>query len=330
MLNLTYKEAYVLSFINSNIKNVDISNISSILLGLYACDFLDTLETRGGLNPNKKNLTLQELIKELFFDSNPLLKSENILLPVLKKLNELNLLKIKREKIFHYFSLIHFTHKKNTIHKKSLQVGNLNKFIIESIEKFKSIENRSLLKRIVMLFNKQLFSFIKTYEKKHSKYELRYFWPDRILPEAYDCIGSLFERNNYKKENTIDTYIITEDNLNLKLRNNELYVMNSLPAFHNISHFTKKRKINYPNDISPEILRYPHVEVIKDRHLNKFRPHSQIEISLIEVQEQKWKTICIESKEITIVLALSMLINPENSEMLTYTEFLNKYKKSGV
>lgn len=56
--------------------------------------------------------------------------------------------------------------------------------------------------------------------------------------------------------------------------------------------------------------------------------HTKIEFALINIQEKQWKTICIESKSLQKILALSLLINQENAEKLSYDAFLQQYTLS--
>jgi len=287
MDHFSFREAYALSLFN---KQNDRKSID-LLLGLYVCDFLDAPE-----NLNIVDYFLHFREKEM---------GKNLLIPQLEKLRNLNLLSLKKEKLFKNFSLLHFTPSEN-----------LNAFILQSLE---GHENKQELKEIIEIFNKQLLSFFKSYESKHSKYELRFFWPEMVIPEIYDYDGNLFNRKNYDKEHNKDKYIIGADDLIIKLRKGRVKVKERLCHFNGINHFIKREP-------SQEFLNFqPPIEVAKKRYISKVAAHTKIEFSTFKVQNKKWKTICIESNKIENVLALSFLINPAHAERLTYTEFLKKY-----
>jgi len=366
MINLTFSEAYTLSFIDIPRKNIKTSSLSHILLGLYVCDFLDFLETRAGLSSKKKKGNLQDWINEYFLNPRNIWDRENILISILERLNQLKLLKIKKEKIFNHFSLIHciyaFNFKnwiatpptearndisgsslresaaseaiqlslmKSIIKKKSrsnlFPLDNFNEFILHSIESYKAVDENGELREIIELFNKKLFSLFKEYKK--SKYELRFFWPNSIIPEVYKCFEDLFNVKNYSKEYNKDKYILKNNKLILKFRNHKFSFKKKLNSLFNITQFTKKIKIPFKKTLFESIFEKTIVNVIKERYINKIAPHSKIEFSIIKIKKNEWKTICIESNKIETVLALSFLVNQEHAEKLTYSEFLNEHSK---
>ena len=375
MIDFTYREAYVLSFVGIPKKNIKISTLSQIMLGLYVCDFLDLFETKICLNNKGNKGTLQNWVDEYFLMPSNVWDREDILLSTLEKLNQLKLLKIQKKKIFNHFSLIHCidafnfknwsatppTEARNDVQslresaatdpgyaggfaearaiqlslmdsidkKKSLlnpsPLKNLNKFILLSIGRNKAIENSEKLKEVIELFNKKLFSLFKDHKK--SKYELRFFWPNAIVPEVYECIGSLFNEENYTICHTQDKYILKDEKTSLKLRKHQLHIKNFLRYFFKIAQFAKKRKIPFNKRFFENIFDKHIIPVEKERYITEIGAHSKIEFSIINVQGNEWKTICIESNKIEIVLALSFLVNQEQAEKLTYPEFLNKYSK---
>jgi hypothetical protein len=192
----------------------------------------------------------------------------------------------------------------------------------------------------------------KAENNKASKYEARFFWPSHIYPEVYDFSGLIFNKKNYTNKLTKDKYIVADNNLNIKIRKNDLHVKAQVHQIGNIYQFKKKKKISFPlkgkkinsllnqkisldsdmletpEDLIMKLSNFPGIsciEVIKERYVRAMEDHTKIEFSLIKIQEKQWKTICIESKNIQKVLALSFLINQEKAEKLSYSEFLRKY-----
>jgi hypothetical protein len=190
------------------------------------------------------------------------------------------------------------------------------------------------------------------HKEKHAKYEARIFWPSSAQSEVYDLYGFFFNKKHYTHEITVDKYLITENNLNIKIRKNELHIKPYIKQVGNISQFNKKKKIKFPvkgkklsalfNDeinLDSQIFQTPDdlmkalvsiseiacVDVYKERYVRKMPGHVTIEFSLIQIQGEQWKTLCIESKNIQNVLALYLLIHQENAEKLSYNEFLRKY-----
>jgi len=314
MFDFSYKEAYVFSFISRVKKGIEIETLSTLLLGLYVCDFLDRHET----TLNKENETFHDLINEYFCEPRNVWDQGNLLLSVLRKLRNMKILEVKEREVFEGFSLVHFMTKES--YKKSSPTENLNNFIIHSIKKYKVIDNEKNLKKCVELFNEKLFSLFHTYDTGQTKHELRFFWPGRMIPKVYQCVGSLFDQKNYNESYERDKYILKDDHSILKLRKNQLQIKNYLGVFHHIGDFTKKRRLQSAKDTDY----HTYVEVLKKRFITKIGPQSKIEFSLIKAQKKSWKTICIESNKIETVLALSFLINEEHAEISTYPEFLNK------
>lgn len=199
---------------------------------------------------------------------------------------------------------------------------------------------------------KKIISFFKKNKIKHSKYEVRFFWPSNLYPEVYDLCGLIFNEEYYTHLLTTDKYILTNNSCNIKIRENELQIKTCVKTINNISQFIKKKRIDFPlkskklngilnqkmisdserfstaEDLMRNLSNSPDtscVEVIKERYVRKMADHTKIEFSLIKIQQKEWKTICIESKNLEKVLALSLLINQENAEKLSYDEFLCKY-----
>lgn len=313
MVNFSCSEAYGFSFMNTP-KKQSIDSLIHMLLGFYVCDFLDNFE-------QKENKNVQDYIDEYFLNSQNIFEKKNIFIPIIERLTDLKLLKIKRVKAFNGFSLV----ESEGQCKESCPFESVNKFILHSIKKCKSLENKESLKSKIKIFNKRLFSFFKSYEIKNSKYELRFFWPSSLFPELYEGMGSLFNKKYYTYYFNEDIYFLGERNLDIKLRNHKLQIKEQLQGPSPLSHFATKRKL-----IESELggHQFKQVGVNKKRYIRKIGAHSQIELSLITIQGQEWKTLCIESNKIENVLALSFLINQRNSETLTYPEFLNKNEMS--
>jgi len=320
MVNLTYSEAYVHSFISISKKDLKLGALSHILLGLYVCDFLDTIETEDHQN-------FQKRVNEYFLNPSHIWGQGSLLFPILEKLRQSNLLEIKKEKIFNCFSLIHFKTKKNKLYLFSTSIDDLNTFIFDALTKYKDVTDEKKLAKSIKTFNRNLFSIFKTHKNECSTYELRFFWPSTHAPEVYECIQGLFDEKYYRKESNKDKYITQGHDLILKLRKHQLYIKKCMQNFFNIRFFAKKRKIEIPSkgtffeNISDKNV----IDIAKERYIRKIGSHSKIEFSLIKVQGKQWKTICIESTKIHHVLALSFLINQKHSEKLTYAEFLKKY-----
>jgi hypothetical protein len=190
------------------------------------------------------------------------------------------------------------------------------------------------------------------HKEKHAKYEARIFWPSSAQSEVYDLYGFFFNKKYYTHEITEDKYLISENNINIKIRKNEIHIKPYIKQVGNISQFSKKKKIRFPvrgkkisslfhheinldsqifqtpDDLMKALVKVPEitfVDVHKERYVRKMPGHITIEFSLIQIQGKQWKTICIESKNVRDVLALSLLIHQENAEKLSYNEFLRKY-----
>lgn len=238
----------------------------------------------------------------------------------------------------------------DVIEPKALEIKKLklfDKFIVNDIE-MKHFRNDTVTNKIFSFFSKKLLPPFK--KKKHSKYEARFFWPSHLCPKIYDLSGLVFNKKYYTHTFTNDKYIITDQSSNIKMRENELQIKTLAHSKQNISQFTKKKIIPFPVKLKKieDIFKHPDkravlktpddllmklsdfpgtfcVDVIKERYIRKFEDRTKIELSLIKVQEREWKTICIESKSLEKVFALSLLIPQENAERLTYDEFLHKY-----
>lgn len=249
---------------------------------------------------------------------------------VFAKLKDLKLLEIKKTKAFDNFIV--------------------NNIALDNCVDFFGAD--FITKTDVSCFTKNMISSFKRNKIKHSKYEVRFFWPANLCPEVYDLCGLIFNEESYTHLLTTDKYIVTNDSCNIKIRENELQIKTCIKTINNISQFIKKKKIYFPlkvkklNDIlnkkvifdsdrfktAEDLIRNLSnspdtdcVDIIKERYVRKMGDHTKIEFSLIKIQQKEWKTICIESKSLEKVLALSLLINQENAEKLSYDEFLRKY-----
>ncbi len=159
---------------------------------------------------------------------------------------------------------------------------------------------------------------------KNSKYEIRFFWPESVKPEVYDIFGNLFDIKHYKKIIDKDTYFLGTGDINLKIRKKEAYIKRDLHDIPHISHVMAKEKIKLPRDIQT----YTPIKVIKEKYVREFGHHMRIEFAVIRLCNCRFKTICFEADTLQALLGLSLLINPEQGEELTYTEFLNKYGRN--
>lgn len=201
----------------------------------------------------------------------------------------------------------------------------------------------------VPFFCNLLINNIKTKKEKHSRYEVRFFWPSPFEPEVYDLQGLIFNEKDFSHTLTTDQYMVTQSHHNIKIRKNEWQVKEYLGHIDSIFHFKKKKTLKFPlnnqkiekilqQELGTMVFETPEdllqklstfsgisrIEVLKERMVRKLADHTKIEISRIKIQGKEWKTICIESKNLENVLALSLLINPKNAEKLSYNAFLQK------
>lgn len=185
-------------------------------------------------------------------------------------------------------------------------------------------------------------------EEDYTKFEARFFWPFSHLPEVYDLSHFIFDPQYYKHKITSDKYIISKNDLNIKIRKNELHFKALLKRIGNIYQYNKKKKIEFPlngaiinsflnEPILPDaaILTGPEdfsalpgivsVDVLKERYVRKLENRTKIEFGVIELNGQRWKTICFESECLRTVMLLSLLVNQKGAEALGYEAFLGKY-----
>jgi hypothetical protein len=201
----------------------------------------------------------------------------------------------------------------------------LNEFIFDSLQRYKTIENVQKLKSIIEVFNAKLFSFLRSFEREGEKFELRLFWPETIVPEVYDS-ANLFEEVNYKKNREKDLYLFKNENTVIKVRGDQLHEKSCTYDFYGIGRFTKKIKVDILSE-ERTLFESQATEIVKKRYLYKGDERLKIEFSSLKVQGEKWRTICIESPSLQTVLALSLLINPDHGEKLNYTAFTRKFYK---
>jgi hypothetical protein len=185
-----------------------------------------------------------------------------------------------------------------------------------------------------------------------SKYEIRFFWPVGQGPEVSDFQRLFFDQNVCEHKVTQDKYIIGGNKYNIKVRENELHVKEHIENINSVDHFKKKKRLEFPiktqkldkiigvplfPDVllcnSPEELikklsscsQIRYVEVVKERFIRKLPQGTKIEIARIKVRGKDWTTLCIESKSLETLLALSLLVPQGGAESLSYNEFLRKY-----
>jgi len=160
----------------------------------------------------------------------------------------------------------------------------------------------------------------------------------------------IFNQEDYTYKLTTDKYIVGTNKNTIKIRGDELQVKECIEDINSIAHFKKKKIIKFPlkkktlekilqkklgaysgtletpQDLLrklPEFVGTSCIEVIKERYVCKLPNHTKIEIALIKTQGKTWKTLCIESKSLENVLALSLLVNQKNAENLSYDGFLH-------
>ncbi len=320
MTHFTYKETYVLSLVGNLKKETDINRISHALLGLYVCDFLDQVEASESSGAYQEENYLKAL-DNYFQKPTEVWANETLLHSIFKRLEALEVLYHKQRRIFGHFDLISFmgVKYKITLHK------DIDEFILEALKIHKPIKNEETILKIIRMFNKRLFSLLQSYDDQQSTFEIRFFWSESVNPDVYECSETLFYEKDYKKEKNEDRYVIIKDDESiLKVRKGNLKIKTFIHDFYNIDHFIKKKPATY-SIVDNNFDRSQFIDVCKERYINKLGFHSKIEFSIIKVNKKTWKTICIESKKLEIVLALSFLINQNNSERLTYSEFLNKF-----
>lgn len=370
MDNLSYTNAYFVSTLSALTDPEDTEKITKLLLGIYVCHLLDYFGKNNEENLRKKIEDFQE--KNILFSRVDGLKNLDLL--EVEKIISFPNLDIKRITIKNGGSV--FT-KNGSLSKKSIlpqrvmlgpvsaQVGIVQhlKEIPQRVREDSGVwsdtelqKGSNLLpKRALSLFRKKIRDSFEQHKRKHSKYEVRFFWPSSIVPEVCDPHGLIFNEKYYTHKLTKDKYIVTNNKYNIKIRGNELQVKAHIENINSISHFKNKKIINFPikgkkiekilqqkmisnSDVLetpgdllrklPEFLGSSCIEILKERYVRKMADHTKIEVSLIKIRGKQWKTICIESKRLEKVLALSLLVNQKNAEKLTYDEFLHKYGSS--
>ena len=185
-----------------------------------------------------------------------------------------------------------------------------------------------------------------------SKYEIRFFWPSSRGLERDDVYHRFFRQCEEEHKVEKDIYIISGNKYNIKIRENELHVKEFIENIKLISHFKQKKRLEFPLkskklekllgvNLFPEALlcdtpaelieklstcsQARYVEVVKERCVRKLPEQAKIEIARIKLRGQEFTTLCIESKSLDTVLALSLLVPQRGAECLNYNEFLRKY-----
>lgn len=215
----------------------------------------------------------------------------------------------------------------------------INEFIIKNVILNK--ESNIKLKIFPPLYSSE--------RKGHFKFEVRFFWPVSFVPDVYDINCLVFDPKEYLSDLKKDTYLLIDEKYNIKLRKDEIQFKRLKKKIGHICQFYQKEKLKFPltsEDINillkkkfvPEFLIFQtaedlllklseffdvrNVNIIKKRNIRKIE-NITIEISLIKIQGQEWKTICIESSKLETLQALALLINQANSLALSYNQFLN-------
>jgi len=312
MEKLSHKEAYVLDLLRSSEKTQNITEFSQMLLGLYAHAFLDDLEKIPGVSLDSTLDTIVNVMNEFFIDPHALWSKGDSLVLTLNSLCESKLIRIKKEELFDAFSLLRYEEIK----------GEIQPALSDETQREKCLQ-------IINLFNETLAKFLKKYENQHSKYEVRYFWRQNEVPEVFDFTKGLLEPSTFRYKVNEDTYWTNEPDMNIKIRSDELHVKECLQVINNIGQFSKKRKISLPLQ-TPFFESYTaqSIAVKKARYTRKFGNKTKAEFSNIKINNEEWKTICLESNSFQTALGLSLLVSPNHAERLTYAEFLLKYGKA--
>lgn len=318
MDKLSSTETYFISALDALTDLEGMEPIINLLLGVYTCHLLGRLET------SKRKDLLKEIEK---------IQEDNLFFLLINRLKNLGFIKVG--KITSFPNLV--------INK--ITPNNGEKDLIKNLPP----------KKALSLLRKKVRSSFESHKKKHSKYEIRFFWPASFDLEVYDPHGLIFNQEDYVYKQTTDKYIVGSNKYNIKMRDDELQVKECLEDILSIAHFKKKKIINFPleqkilekilqqklNSYSgilgtpqdllrklPEFLEGSYLEVVKERYVRKMPGHTKIEIGLISTQGKTWKTLCIESKILENVLALSLLVNQKNAKRLSYNEFLRRAKKN--
>lgn len=323
MDHLSYTEAYFVSRLSALTDPEDIAKITTFLWDI----FLRQFEKSNGEFLLKKMEKFQE---------------KNTLFSMVDRLKNLGFIQV--EKIISFPNLV--------IHK--IEIKNQEKFFIKASPK----DNFTLdYFGAIAPHNDAGVASFETPKKKHSKYEIRFFWPFPTDPEVCDLQGLIFNEKYYSHKATKDKYILARNKFNIKIRENELQVKEFIESIGSISHFKKKKVFKFPikgkelkkiiqqkmisddvvfetpEDLLMKLSQVPVtacVEVLKERYVRKMADHTKIEIALIKTQKKAWKTICIESKSLEKVLALSLLINQKHAEKLSYDAFFLKHALSPI
>lgn len=314
MDNLSYIEAYFISALGTLKNPDDIEPLLSLLLGVYACQWLGRFETTKKKNVLKDIQTIQE---------------NNTLFILIDRLKHLGVFDVD----------------------KTTPFPNLGISRITTKGEIRFTTKKLLPKKVLSEYRKMILSSF-SHTKKKSKYEVRFFWPSSSDPEIYDPHGFIFNPEEYAYKITKDKYIFGSNKNNIKIRDDELQVKEYIENIESITHFKKKKVIKFPLkkknlekilqqklhtplntletpqellQILPELLGVSCVEIPKERYIRKLPDHTKIEIGLVTIQNKAWETLCVESKNVETVLALSLLVNQKNAEKLSYEEFLRKY-----
>ncbi len=295
MIQLSHTEAFVLDLVKQQ-KTIDISEC----LMIYACAFLDHVETMPEMS-----LNAEEFLIKFWAQQTPLLDA-------LTSLQKSKQLVQKTSNLFDGFSHLNF---------EAIKIS-------PESQLFSSLKNAER-RKVVEIFNDALTQFLKKHNHKGTKYELRYFWPQELMPEVIDFGTGLFEAEAYTYKANEDVYWIYDSSVNIKVRGDELHIKECIQNIDHIGQFSKKSKIKLPLKTPLfDSESFESITVRKQRYMRKFEDKTKVELSTIQLKGQEWKTICLESKSFETVLALSLFINPEGAERLTYTDFVHKYGRA--
>lgn len=323
MDHLSYTEACFVSRLSALTDPEDIEKITTFLWDIFLTQF----EKSNGEFLLKKMEEFQE---------------KNTLFPMVDRLKNLGFIEVRKKISFPNF-VIHNIERKNQ-EKFFIKASAKDNFVLDCCDAKASRNDAGM-------------ASFEAHKKKHSKYEIRLFWPSPMNPKVCDLHDLIFNEKYYSHKSTKDKYIIERNKFNIKVRDNELQVKEFIESIGSITHFKKKKVFKFPikgkelekiiqqkmisDDVvfeTPEefLMKLSHspvtvcVEVLKERYVRKMADHTKIEIALIKTQKKAWQTICIESKSLEKVLALSLLINQKHAEKLSYDEFFQKHVLSPI
>lgn len=289
-MQLSHAENFLISLFGSPKDDGDIIKTTNTLLEFYTYAFLDEAQA--------SSKSMESLVKDFFKEPERLMSKAEVLNHSIDILKKQKLIELKADPIFNGFSKLNV---------RSILANQVN-------------SNYEKEGKLISLFKESLIKYLEAINTKKSRFEIRYFYSWDDTPEFYD-FGGVFNPITYVASQQRDGYVVNDSHVNLKKRKNKYQIKEDLDRIGYITKYAKKKNLD---ELPAEVCPLGSIAVVKERFIRKFQHKTKAEFALIFVGGQEWKTICLESKYIEIVLALSMLIKQGQAERLTYPAFLEK------